>query len=35
MIGSIAAGIVVYNPQKERFEKNICRLKEQVKDIYI
>lgn len=32
---SIAAGIVLFNPEKERLEDNICRLKEQVKDIYI
>lgn len=35
MIGGIAAGIVVFNAEKERLEKNISRLKKQVKDIYI
>lgn len=27
MIGGIAAGIVVFNAEKERLEKNISRLK--------
>lgn len=35
MISNIAAGIVVFNPEKGRLEKNICRLKEQVGEIYI
>lgn len=35
MIGGIAAGIVVFNAEKERLEKNISRLKKQVKEIYI
>ena len=34
MIGGIAAGIVVFNAEKERLEKNISRLKKQVKDIF-
>lgn len=32
---SIAAGIVLFNPEKERLEKNIYCLKEQVGKIYI
>ena len=32
---SIAAGIVLFNPEKERLEKNIYCLKEQVEKIYI
>lgn len=35
MIGGIAAGIVVFNAEKERLKKKISRLKKQVKDIYI
>ena len=35
MIGGIAAGIVVFNAEKERLENNISRLKKQVKDVYI
>ena len=35
MIGGIAAGIVVFNAEKERLEKNISRLKKQLKYIYI
>ncbi len=35
MIGGIAVGIVVFNTEKERFEKNISRLKKQVKGVYI
>lgn len=34
MIGGIAAGIVVFNAEKERLENNISRLKKQVKDVY-
>ena len=32
---SIAAGIVLYNPEKKRLERNINQLKKQFKDIYI
>ena len=35
MIGGIAAGIVVFNAEKERLENNISRLKKQVKYIYL
>lgn len=36
MIGGIAAGIVVFNAEKERLEKNISRLKKASEgDIYI
>lgn len=35
MIGGITVGIVVFNTEKERLEKNISRLKKQVKGVYI
>lgn len=35
MLESIAAGIVLFNPQKERFEESLDHLKEQVGTIYI
>lgn len=35
MLGGIAAGIVLFNPQKERLEESLRRLKEQAEAIYI